>query len=251
MAHFYIYGDESGKLEQSQITSFCGYVGHATEFERVMMEWNNCRFTWGIPPIHTRLIMDPGRDKSGEWGRIRTDWGNLWEDKRDEMLNDFSLILLRSHLAATGAVVDAEHFRFMPTSPWKAAMKNPIYISLYTLLMESLDKIDRISTSLPVSIVIDDDPQTAIGCYGLLTELRKQFPRVRERLTAVTFGDDKQYPALQMADMIAYHSRSFMVERITKKDAVPSLVYTAITKRGIHQPKFWSAEALDLAATLP
>jgi hypothetical protein len=81
MAHFYMYGDESGKLAQSEFTSFCGYVGHTTEFERTMMEWNNCRFGWGVPPLHMRLAMNPEWDKSGEWQKVKAEWGGLLGNK--------------------------------------------------------------------------------------------------------------------------------------------------------------------------
>ncbi len=250
MAHFYIYGDESGKLAQSDLTSFCGYVGHASECERVMMEWNNCRFGWGVPPLHMRCVMYPERDKTGEWPAIKADWGPLWEKKRDAMLRDFGAILRDSHLAAAGCVVDAAHFRLMPDSEWKRETRDPVFIGFHTLLMESLDKIDRISTALSVSIIVDDDEQYAMECYKLLNQLRALFPRVRDRISAITFGNDREYPALQMADMIAYESRALMVEQMASTDALPSDLYTALTKRGIHQPKFWTAEFLEKSAVM-
>jgi hypothetical protein len=54
----------------------------------------------------------------------------------------------------------------------------------------------------------------------------------------------------QVADMIAYESRSLMVQRQTNKDAPPSELYKALTKRGLHQPKFWTTEYLDQAAAM-
>src|SRR5947209_18750763 len=122
MAHFYIYGDESGKLAQSDLTSFCGYVGPASECERAMLEWDNCRFGWQVPPLHMRLIMHPDRDKKGEWLRKKNEWGSLWEQRREAMLNDFAVIVRDSHIASIGCVVDAAHFRSMPDSPWKQAI---------------------------------------------------------------------------------------------------------------------------------
>jgi hypothetical protein len=248
MAEFYVYGDESGKLTQSDITSFCGYVGHALEFERTMTEWNNCRFAWGVPPLHRRYLIEPERDKSGEWQEIKARWGQDWERKRDAMLDEFGRILRDSHLAAVGSVVDAAYFRSMPDSNWKKGMKDPLFLGLFTLLMESLDRIDVLNRSMSLAVVIDDDPQYAKDCYDLLTQLKNMFPRVRERISAITFADDKQYPALQMADLIAHESRSLMLDRQRGKKAEPSSLYISLTRRGIHQPKFWTGESLDAAA---
>jgi hypothetical protein len=251
MAHFYIYGDESGKLAISDFTSFCGYVGHAEEFSRVMSEWDTCRFSWEAPPIHMRLVMNPERDKSGEWERLRAKSGKGWEGRRDAMLMDFSTILDDSRLACVGCVVDSNHFRKMPSSPWRDNMQDPLFLGLYTLIMNSLDKIDRVDKKSTVSLVVDDDPQYAKDCYDLLDALKTKFPRVNDRVTAITFGDDSAYPALQMADMIAFEARSLMVKRLSAPDYAATGLYTALTKRQIHQPTFWSAEYLDRAAVIP
>jgi hypothetical protein len=127
MAHFYIYCDESGKLAQSDITSFCGFVSHATECERVMIEWDNCRLGWDAPPIHMRCIMFPERDNSGEWQKKKDEWGSLWERKRDAMLSDFGSILQNSHMAAVGCCMDAKHFRSMPDTECKKSIKDPLF----------------------------------------------------------------------------------------------------------------------------
>ena len=251
MAHFYIYGDESGKLAVSDYTSFCGYTGHADEFHRVQADWDTCRLAWEAPPIHMRYITAPERDKSGEWEKLRTKAGKGWEGRRDTMLRDFASIIDSSRIAGVGSVVDSAHFRSMPTSPWKDSMKDPVFLGLYTLIMESLDKIDRVSNTLSVSIVLDDDPQYAKDCYDLLDALRIRFPRVRDRVTAITFGDDKAYPALQMADMLAFEARALMVQRIANPNTPASDLYTALTKRQIHQPVLWTADYLDKVSKTP
>jgi hypothetical protein len=248
MAHFYIYGDESGKLAKSDFTSFCGYVGTNPEFDRVSHEWNSCRLAWGVPPMHMSCITDPTRDKSGEWQKVQVEWGSQWESKRDLMLKEFAAVILNSNIACVGAVVDSTHFREMPDSKWKKEMRDPLFLGLWTLLMDGLDKIDRLSTSLSVALILDDDPENAKLCYDLLDGLKNQFPRVRQRISAITFGDDKEYPALQMADMIAFEARSLMVQRMADKNVEPSTHFMALTRRLCHQPKFWSAEFLDKLA---
>src|SRR5438270_5394609 len=81
VADFVLYADESGKLTSSDYTSLCGYLTHSSEWERLNLEWNNCRFAWDVPPIHMAYIAVPERDKSGEWQKIKTNWGSVWERK--------------------------------------------------------------------------------------------------------------------------------------------------------------------------
>lgn len=253
MAHFYIYADESGKLATNDYTSFCGYVGPALEFERVMVEWNICRFSWGVPPIHMRLVMYPERDKSGRWQKIRDAWGVSWEERRWEMLKQFASIIANSSLVSVGSVVDAAHFKTLGESRFKKDMKNPIFMSLYLLLMNSIDRIDSINTSLPISIIIDDDEEYAMQCYQFITAMKSADPatspseilRVRQRISAITFANDDSYPALQMADMIAYEARAEMVSRLSDKYKNPSMLYIALTKKMLHQINLCTAEILD------
>lgn len=244
MAHFYIYGDESGKLAQSDYTSFCGYVGHSLEFERTMREWDDARFTWSVPHIHMRCITDPERNNCSEWLKIKNDWGDLWEMRRDDMLKEFSSILLHARLACVGCAVDAKHFRTMPDSAFKRDLKDPLFFSFYVLLRNAIEKVEKIDKSSSISIVVDDDEQYAMRCYEFLNGAKRHFPVIRERITAITFGNDGAYPALQMADMVAFESRMALVERMKDAKSEPSLNYIALTKKMLHQPNLCTAEVL-------
>lgn len=253
MGFFYLYCDESGKLAQSDVTSFCGYVGHARECERVMAEWDNCRFAWGVPPIHMRCVMFPERNKCDDWLKVKQDWGAMWETKRDVMLKEFAGIVMNSHLAASGFSFDTAHFRAMPDSKFKREMRDPLFLGFFGLVRHSLGKIDRINktwASYPFSVIIDDDEQYSMDFYQLLNALKQRFPDMRDRVTAITFGDDRQYPALQMADMLAFESRALALARMSDPKAEPSELYFRLTRRGIHRTQIWTAAELDEAARL-
>jgi len=197
-----------------------------------------------------RYVTSPDRDKSGEWAKIKTEWGENWEGRSNDMLRDFASVLLGSNMVAVGATLDAKYFKSMPESPWKKTMRDPIFLGFFTLLMEALDKIDRINKQLSVAVIVDDDPEHAKDYYDLLAGLRAKFPRIRERISAITFGDDRAYPALQMADMLAFESRRLMVERMKNPGVKASDLYAAITSRGMHQPKLWTGDSLDKAAQI-
>lgn len=247
MATFFIYADESGKLKNSDYTSFCGYLGHASEWVRFGMEWDNCRMRWQVPAIHMRGIMYPDNDK--EWSEVKKRWGVDWEARRDLMLQDFTQTIRSAHIVALGAVVDSKHFRSMPDSEFKRESRDPLYLSFHTVVMRGIEKTEVVDKHSPISIVVDDDQEYSIGCYKLLEVLRTHpdpvFAKVRDRIHGMCFGNDKAYPGIQAADMLAYESRRFMVERIKNPSAEPSERYLAMTLYLHHQPKFYTPAILD------
>ncbi|HYB60318.1 MAG TPA: DUF3800 domain-containing protein [Methylomirabilota bacterium] len=246
VAHFHIYADESGKLAQSDYTSFCGYIAHVSEWQRFSQEWNNCRLGWGVPPLHLSRIMFPQR-KDDEWKDIWLKWGKEWEGKRDLMLGDFASVVLGSQIVCIGAVVDADHFRSLPDCEFKKEAKNPILLSFQKVLMEGIEKTEVIDKHSPISVVIDDDEEYAMDCYKWLSDLKKdaRLQKVKDRIHGICFVNDADYPGIQVSDMIAFEARRLMVERMKTPGVSPSKLYSALTKHGIHQPQLMTAEFLD------
>jgi len=241
MATFYIYGDESGKMRSgSDYTSFCGYIAHVSEWERFGLEWRNCRFRWQVPPVHMARIMFPD-NKDDEWRKVKESWGKLWEKKREMMLGDFAATIRSAQIACVGAVVDANHFRLLAEKDpsFKELHKDPIHMAFHTFLMRAIAKTEIIDKHSPIGVVVDEDPEFSMKVYEQLNGLKRTFPKVQERVHAVSFVNDVTYPGIQAADMIAYEARRYMVERIAKPDAEPSELYLALTTYLIHQPSFY------------
>ena len=249
VAVYSIYLDESGKLASSaDYTSFCGFVAHVTEWERLALEWNNCRITWQAPPIHMARIMFPDR-KDDAWKGFKDKHGKNWDAARDAMLGDFAAIVRQSHLACVGAVVDANAFRALKDSDFKRTARDPLYFSFHTAIMRGIEKTEVVDKHSPVSVVVDDDAQFAVFCYNTLNQLKQnpdsRFDKVRERVHEISFGNDASYPGLQAADMVAYESRKLIVDRMASGNKPkPSDLFRMLTKSGLHQPRLYTAEIL-------
>jgi hypothetical protein len=241
--HFHVYVDESGKLGKSDYTSSCGYVSHISEWQRFAQEWENCRFHWGVPPIHMAAIMFPERDK--EWLEIQRKWGSQWERKRDEMLAELCMIVRHSHVNCVGAVVDSGHFKAMQDSEFKKAAKNPLYLAFHELVMSAIEETEKVSSEVEIGLILDDDQDYSIGCYRLLNDLKLQFPKVKKRIASMCFVDDRIYPGVQAADVIAYEARRLMVERKSNPEFPPSPLFVALTMDLSHQPRLYTAAILD------
>ncbi len=253
MAVWHIYGDESGKMDSgADITSFCGYVAHISAWGVFAQNWNNARHKWQVPPLHMVRIMFPDR-KPDAWKKVKDDWGTAWEKKREIMLRDFGELIRQSDIVCVGALVDAKHFRTLADSDglFRQAHRDPIHMAFHTFVMRGIDRVEMTDKHSPLGVVIDDDHDFSKRAYDQLASLKATFPRVRERVHAISFVNDSSYPGVQAADMIAYEARRAMVERITNPDYTSEL-YDNLTFMRTHQPHFYTPKVLDeLAATNP
>lgn len=258
---FLIFGDESGKLQQGHYTSFCGYVAHVSTWNVFNDCWNKCRFRWQVPPIHMARIMHPDR-KPDEWKETKKLWGAAWDDKRKVMLKEFSEIIQQSGAVCVGGIVDAAYFKKVADSDpiFKTIWKDPVYMSLHSLLMRGIDKTEIIDKHSAISLVVDDDEEFATSIYKHLNCFKKlddpqlnarwdeqtkvKLKRVKERIKMISFADDSTHPGLQAADMIAYETRRMMIERINTPGTTSEL-YERLTFFGSNQPKFYRPEDLD------
>ncbi|SRR5713101_5068726 len=240
MGVFHIYADASGKVAKSDYTSFCGYVGHVSEWYRLTSEWETCRFKWQVPPIHMSPIMYPERD--AEWLKVRTEWGKQWEPKRDAMLEDFAGIIRRANVVCVGAVVDATHFnKIADADPdFKKLFQDTMYLALHTVVTKGIEKTEVVDKHSPITLVLDDDPEYSIMCYRLVQALKRDKPKVKERIHGVAFVNDQSFPGVQAADVVAYEARRLMVE-----DAPASKLLESLTLGLTHQPLQFTPSYLD------
>jgi len=58
-----------------------------------------------------------------------------------------------------------------------------------------------------VSVICDHDEETAWNCYRHYRGVRKASDKVREKTASISFADDKYFPALQAADLVAFLTR--------------------------------------------
>ncbi len=255
MAFFHIYADESGKLSgRSDYTSLCGYVGAAMEWQKVSYQWQQCCLKWGVPPIHmSKILREPVPDEIG-WAKIASDWGINWTGRRNQMLEEFASIIFHSNIVAIGTVIDAREYRKIQSSgKYKFPIDDSNVFLLQELLTWALDRVEVVDRSSPVSLIVDNDYDTAFNYYSMLKALKEnssspKFARIRDRVSGICFSNDCAYPGLQMADMIAYESRNLMVRRIKEPNSEPSELYRLLTHNGVNQTKLLDAEWLKKVA---
>jgi len=242
---FHVYADASGKLSNSDYTSFCGYVAHVSEWQSFTFEWENCRFKWQVPPIHMSAIMHP--ENHPEWLKVKTQWGAEWEAKRDAMLLDLAATVGRAAIVCVGAVVDAGHFRKIAEADpdFKSLFKDTMYLALHTVVKQGIEKTEVLDRHSPISLVLDDDQEYSIMCYKLLQAMKRDDPKVKERIHSLAFVNDESFPGVQAADVAAYESRRLMVEEMKNPNTPPSQLLQLLTLGLTHQPLHYTPAYLD------
>lgn len=260
--YFAIYLDESGKTHKGDYTSLCGYVGTHDEWARISDAWDNLKMRWGgIPPIHMSKIMfdwasNPNK-KRDEWGDRYEKFKDVWDEWRDQMLNDFASLIFRSNVACVGSVVDSDAFRRVKLdSTCYLSDQDSNVFALQMAVTMALDRIQRIDPRPSVQLVIDDDEEHAFDYYEKFKHLRSmfefdklpesmkpRFERMHKYIHGISFYNDRYHPPLQAADMISYISRGFKVRQKLSLEP-PTDLYGFLTQGRMNQPKFYSEEWL-------
>jgi hypothetical protein len=144
------------------------------------------------------------------------------------------------------------HFRSLPDSEFKRVVRqDPLFLAFHQVVLRGIEKTEVVDRYSPIGIIIDDDRESSLSCYKMLHTLKQTFPKVRERISSISFANDMAYPGIQAADMLAYESRKLMVELKKDSEYMPSDLWQSLTLLGINQPLFYSPAILDMLNAQP
>lgn len=246
MAVFHVCLDESGKFKSlaPDYTSLCGYIGSAHEWERFSERWDSIRLANSLPPIHVSDMMS----FQNEWYPKKQEWGEKAEEKRNECLERFALLIQQADIRCVGAAVDAAYFRKMPQCEFKRKAEDPYFLSFQQAILASL-RCTELLRNNTISLIMDDDQEYSMKCYKLLNKVRLRYPDISKRITGICFVDDNTYPPVQAADMIAYYSRQQLISLPKSPLAIPPAdpMFVCLTRGLSQQPRFFSGDVLEEA----
>jgi hypothetical protein len=64
---------------------------------------------------------------------------------------------------------------------------------------------------LSLALTFDEDEEFAVECYQIISRLRRDNSDLRELVVSIGFADDRVYPALQAADILAHFTHERLV----------------------------------------
>jgi len=66
-----------------------------------------------------------------------------------------------------------------------------MYLALHKLVTQGIEKTEVVDKHSPISLVLDDDPEYSMMCYGLLQAMKRDVPKVKERIHGIAFVNDE------------------------------------------------------------
>jgi hypothetical protein len=188
------YFDESGKIDKP-VVAFCGLVAAAPRIQPFDDEWNGILRCYEMDFLHMSRVFKANVPLSP---KIR----KQSFAERIEILKPFADCIRKHFEYGIATAIDVAAFKDMSPGAKKQLgnIENPHYLAFLQGMMgfhHHMRSDDRIS------FICDDDEQTAWNCYQFYRRVRKIDGVSAKHFIAISFADDKSFPALQAADLLS------------------------------------------------
>jgi len=198
MAVLQAYLDESGKQSDHPLIALCCVCAPSAKIDKFGDEWNALLRQYGVTEFHMKRA-----------SRYSRSWGSVPKQshaERMEALKPFADCIGENlELGLIGAW-DVKGFKAIPPDA-RAKIGNvqdPYYLAFVRALLELVDYAQGDDV---LSVVCDYDMETAWDCYRHYQGVRRAHDVVRKKTASISFADDRYFPALQAADLMAFLAR--------------------------------------------
>lgn len=192
MAYLRGYFDESGKALKHKVVCFGGFVNE--DWGPFNHKWRSLLRKYKHPHLH--LSKDSLRATSLKLG----------------MYAEFIQAIKQNVDHGIVIAVDVEGYMSLPGKTRAFVGGDPHYLAFQAALV----KVKEYASSIPdtvLSMVCDDNVETACTCYQMFNRLRQKDPTYRKLIKSISFADDEFYYPLQAADLLCWASRSEAMQR--------------------------------------
>jgi hypothetical protein len=189
-AHF----DESGKFKDHDVISIGCVGGFAERFENGFVnEWGTLLNAYGLKAISGKATLNYNKPLSAK---------NPCLGLQDRMACLLSFIsCIRKHVqVVTGLAVDAKEFKKLPSYFFKTFGNNPAFMAF---VRSAMYMTDFTPDNDKLTLICDDDEETAWEFYRLYRRVKKVWPDARKKFGGIAFVDDRYLFGVQASDLIA------------------------------------------------
>jgi Protein of unknown function (DUF3800) len=225
------YLDESGSLNRDAYVVLGGAVANDAEWEVMSNRWNDILRQRGIQYV-----------KMGEAANYAGQFEN-WkkrEPERDSLLLELvemSWPLVRFYISSP---IDTSIFKKLGEKRIKR-LKDPWYLGFEATLKQLLDGMNN--PEMVLHIICDHSDEFAPRCLGLYQTLRDNNALFKQRCIGITFGDDRFFPPLQLADIYAYCAREDAGRKHKEpRPIVEKLLRVFLQRRSINNAVIYDVE---------
>lgn len=199
MGIFHTFFDESGKFKDHKLISFCGFGSKARTLKDFDDDWEYQLRRTGMDALH---MVDACRINK-PLGRL------IGPQSLADRIDDLKPFAdcIRNHLElGVATVFEVEGYKSFTEMAKKAlgGSDNPFY----TQFLSTMQIVaGYVTTGEPITLMCDEDESTAWWCYKLYSRVKKLDRGIGRKLAAISFANDRHFPALQAADMLSFLCR--------------------------------------------
>jgi hypothetical protein len=219
-----IFCDESGKYHNPNdpFIAFAGVSASADRLPAFDRHWRSLLLSYELDSLHmekvTRLVEDHGyKFRKGQTVQ-----------ERIELLYPFADCINKHLEAGFHQAWSIKGYSFLSEAAKKilGGSNDPYFLAF----IRGLQAIVRhIGEDDRLSIIVDDDLTTAWDCYRHYRMAGNADWKIQQKAVAISFANDKHFPALQAADMLAFLTRHEAIERFAGVPNTWGALYDRLT----------------------
>ena len=200
MPILHAYFDESGKMGDHPVVTLTEVCVSQVRLKSFDDAWNVLLGQYGLKSLHMAKASRLKENNGPKMPRHQS------PQERIAALIPFA-DCINEHLEfGLMQTIDVQGFKSLTVSA-KAGIgspDDPLYLAFARGLLEIAS---HVRDNDKLSLICDDDENTAWGCYSHYRAIRRADTAVKEKLVSFSFSNDEYFPALQAADMVAFLSR--------------------------------------------
>jgi hypothetical protein len=217
-----IFCDESGKHQQDPVIAFSGICATQDRLEPFNRAWRGLLTSYELDALHmervSRLVESHG---------YRFASGQTFEE-RIELLYPFADCINKYLEVGFHQAWSVKGYNFLSVQAKRllGGSDDPYFLAF----VRGLQAVVRhFSEDDRINVVVDDDLNTAWDCYRHYRAVGKADWEIQKRAVSLTFANDKHFPALQAADMLAFLTRHEAKDRFYKQPNAWKSLYSRLT----------------------
>ena len=223
MAFFQVAYDGSGTFSQHAAIAYAGAIASTRQWSAFTESWNKILEREKLPYFKMAEAMT----WSGRFLSKHDEWGNDRDNRRNILLHELADLAVQHDFRSTGMWSDA---RVMANEDAIVAKKIELFKgAVFTLL-------STVPTGNFATLMIDDEFDIEPRLRGWIRQMRTSAGDGQAPIVAVCFVDDRAFPAIQLADMIAWLFRE-LGEQIIASDG-ENLVLNPLLDKLMHSSHF-------------
>jgi len=200
LAIFNAYFDESGKKGDHPVVSFSGVCVPGSKLQEFDDEWRSLLRLYEIRSLHMARVSRLSEKHGPKMPRGQSPTDRIQALKPfADCINEYLEVGMMQAWDVRGFNALSERVRRGLGSP-----DDPYYLAFSRGLMELADYIH---SDDHISLICDDDRETALDCYRHYRGMSHAREDVRAKFVSLSFAKDDYFPALQAADMVAFLCR--------------------------------------------